>query len=285
MARCDPTDRRRRPTTTGRGSRLWASAWRWRPTPPPRMATSGPSPSAATSPTVEMPRACSFSAVAGPTPHSRSTGSGWRNVELPVGLDEEQPVGLGHAAGHLGQELGAGDPDGDGQPDVGQHLRPQPAGDLDRRPGDPPEAADVEERLVDRQPLDERRGVAEHLEHGLAGVGVGREPGPHDDRVRAQPQRLAPAHGRAHAVRLGLVAGGEHDAAADDDRAAAQARRRHAARRRRRTRRGRRAGCWPRRPRTHVRTAVKPSGLGQRPDRDGVAVRRGDVGRRRSAHR
>ena len=30
-ARCDPIDRRRRPTCTGRGSRLWARACRWRP--------------------------------------------------------------------------------------------------------------------------------------------------------------------------------------------------------------------------------------------------------------
>ena len=86
----------------------------------------------------------------------------------------------------------------------------------------------------------------EHLEHGLAGLGVGRHPGRHDDGVRAQPPGLAPAHGRAHPERLGLVARGQHDAAADDHRPAAQRAGRRAARPTRRTSRGRRAGSSPR---------------------------------------
>ena len=45
-ARCDPIERRRRPTATGRGSRLWASAWRWRPDAGPSIATSAASPQA-----------------------------------------------------------------------------------------------------------------------------------------------------------------------------------------------------------------------------------------------
>ena len=102
--------------------------------------------------------------------------------------------------------------------------RAQPGGDLHRRAGDPPQPADVEERLVDRDPLDERCRVVEHGEHGPAGVGVGLEAGRHDDGAGAQPQRLVAAHRRAHAERLGLVAGREHDAAADDDRPPAQRR-------------------------------------------------------------
>ncbi len=45
-----------------------------------------------------------------------------------------------------------------------------------------------------------------------------------DDRVRAQAARLRAAHRRAHAVRLRLVARGEHDARPDDHRPAAQPR-------------------------------------------------------------
>ena len=90
-----------------------------------------------------------------------------------------------------------------------------------RRCGEP---ADVEERLVDGEALDERRRVVEHREDRLARLGVRRHPRRDDDRVRAQAARLAAAHRRAHAVRLRLVARGEHDPAADDDRPAAQSR-------------------------------------------------------------
>ena len=127
---CEPIERMRRPVTTGRGSRLLASAWRWWPEPRPSIPTSASRGSAATSPTRVMPRAWSFSAVRGPTPHSRSTGSGCRkSSSVPIG-HLEQPVGLADRAGHLGQELGAGDAHADGQPDLGADPPPQLDGDL-----------------------------------------------------------------------------------------------------------------------------------------------------------
>ena len=163
-----------------------------------------------------------------------------------------------------------------GRPTARRTSRAQAGGDLDRGAGDAPQAADVEERLVDRQPLDERRGVVEHLEHRLAGVGVGLEPRRHDDGVGAQPPGLAPAHRRAHAERLGLVAGGEHDAAADDDRPAAQ--RGVVALLDRRVE-GVEVGVQDGRlacPRTHVRTAVKsltpPGGSAVRARPDAMAL-------------
>ena len=110
------------PTCTGRGSRLWASAWRWRPDARPSMATSVASASWATSPTVVIPRSCSLAAVTGPTPQSRSTGERVEEGQLAVGRHHQQAVGLGHAARHLGQELGAGDADGDGQADPLEHV-------------------------------------------------------------------------------------------------------------------------------------------------------------------
>src|SRR5919197_1147633 len=78
--------------------------------------------------------------------------------------------------------------------------------------------ATVVERLVDRQPLDHRGGVVEDLEHGLAGVGVGRHPGRNEYGLRALPPRLGAAHRRPDAARLGLVGGGEHYPHSDDDR-------------------------------------------------------------------
>jgi len=88
---------------------------------------------------------------------------------------------------------------------------------LDRCPRDLGQAAHLEERLVDRQAFDERRGVLEHLEHSFARVDVRGEVRFDDDGPRAQPTRLAAAHRGADTERLGLVARREHDSAADDN--------------------------------------------------------------------
>ena len=93
-ARCDPIEPRRRPTCTRRGSRLWARAWRCRPEPRPSIVTSASSPSSATSPTVAIPRAWSLPAVTTPTPHSRSTASGWRNASSASGGTTSSPSGF-----------------------------------------------------------------------------------------------------------------------------------------------------------------------------------------------
>ena len=114
--------------------------------------------------------------------------------------------------------------DGDGQPDLLPHVAPQGHGDLRRGARDPPQAAHVEEGLVDRQALDQRAGVLEHLEHRLAGLAVGREPGLDREQPRAEPAGLRDPHGGADAEGLRLVAGRQHDAAADRDRPAPQPR-------------------------------------------------------------
>jgi hypothetical protein len=141
--------------------------------------------------------------------------------ELAVGRDEEQPVRFRDGAGDLGEELRARDPDGDRQADLLADSRLQSRRDLERRPGDALHAVDVEERLVDRQPFDERRRILEDTVERLARLRVRAHARPHHDRVRAEPASLAAAHRRAHAVRLRLVARGEHHPAADDHRLAA----------------------------------------------------------------
>ena len=93
-ARCAPIDRRRRATSTGRGSCPTASAWRWRPAAGPRRDTRAGSPSAATSATVRTPRLRSFAAVTSPTPHSSSTDSGCRNASSPPSGTTRRPSGL-----------------------------------------------------------------------------------------------------------------------------------------------------------------------------------------------
>jgi len=63
--------------------------------------------------------------------------------ELASGLHDEQSVRLRDAARHLRQELGAGDADGDRQPDTLAGRTAEPFGDLRCRPGDPLHASHV----------------------------------------------------------------------------------------------------------------------------------------------
>ena len=142
--------------------------------------------------------------------------------QLAVGWHHQEAVGLGHAARHLGQELGAGHPDGDRQPDPLEDVAAQPHGDVAGGAREAPQPADVEEHLVDRQPFDQRGGVVEHLEHRLAGLRVGRHPGLDHDGPRAHPAGLGATHRGAHSVGLGLVAGRQHDPRTDDHRSAPQ---------------------------------------------------------------
>ena len=144
--------------------------------------------------------------------------------QFAVRRDDEQPVGLCHAARHLGEKLRARDTDRDRKSDAGKDVAPQPHGDLDGRAGDPLHPTHVEKRFVDRDPLDERRRVVKHLEHRLARFAVRGHPRRNDDDSRAQPTSLPAAHRGTDPERLGLVARSEHDATADDHRPAAQAR-------------------------------------------------------------
>ncbi|CNG75576.1 Uncharacterised protein [Mycobacterium tuberculosis] len=59
----------------------------------------------ATSPTVVAPNLASFAAVAGPTPHSRRTGSGRRNSASPSGGTTSSPSGLATPLATLARNL------------------------------------------------------------------------------------------------------------------------------------------------------------------------------------
>ena len=61
--------------------------------------------SSATSATVSMPCACSFSAVFAPTPHSRRTGSGCRNASSRSGGTSSSPSGLASWLATLARNL------------------------------------------------------------------------------------------------------------------------------------------------------------------------------------
>ena len=85
---------------------------------------------------------------------------------------------------------------------------------------------EVDEGLVERQRLDQRGELAQHLHDPLARVAVGVEAPAEERGVRTAGARLAARHRRADAVAPGLVRRGGHHAppagAADDDGLAAQ---------------------------------------------------------------
>ena len=112
---CDPIERRRRPTCTGRGSRLCASAWRWRPDARPSIATSTISArprDLADGRDAAIVELCGGHRPDAPEPLDRERVEEGR---LAVGRHDQQTVGLGDPARHLGEELGAGHADGDRQ--------------------------------------------------------------------------------------------------------------------------------------------------------------------------
>jgi hypothetical protein len=163
------------------------------------------------------PEAAELAGGDGPHPPEPLDREAVEKRELELGRHDQQAVGFGHAARDLGEELGSGDADRDREPDALADVEAQPRRDLEGRARDAFQPADVEERLVDRQALHQRRRVVEDREDRLARLRVGRHPGLDHDRVRAQPAGLRTTHCRADAVRLGLVAGREHDPGADDD--------------------------------------------------------------------
>ena len=143
-------------------------------------------------------------------------------LELSVGRDDEQAVGLRDAARNLGEELRARDANGDREADPLAHLAPQARSDLFRRACEPLHSAHVEEGLVDREPLDERCRVLEDPEHLSARLRVRVHPRRDDHGVRAEAARLSAAHRGADAVRLRFVARRQHDPRTDDDRPSSQ---------------------------------------------------------------
>ena len=113
---------------------------------------------AASSPTVCTPSAASLRSVAGPTPHRRRAGSGWRNSSSVPGSTTSRPSGLARSLASLASSLVVATPDRDGEAGVGAHLLAD--GGRERWPGTvqaPAHAGDVEERLVQRDGLDQGR--------------------------------------------------------------------------------------------------------------------------------
>ena len=192
-----------------------------------------------------MPWACSFSAVLAPTPHSRRTGSGCRKASSRSGGTSSSPSGLASWLATLARNLVRAMPTVIGRPTRSRTCARSRAAistgvpDTRRRPDTSRNASSTDQRL------DERRGVAEDLEHRVAGLAstptsaaarrsrAGTVAGPGGRPSRCAPRRPWPRSWRRARRRRRRSPAGR------------AARGRLAARPRRRTSRGRRAG-WPR---------------------------------------
>ena len=223
------------------------------PTPGRASRRASASPSRATSPTVVIPLPWSLSAVTGPTPHSRSTGSGWRKASSPSGGTTSRPSGLATPLATLARNFVRATPTVIGRPDPLEHVAPQPRRDLGRACPRPAAAR-------------RRRGTPRRSRAPRPAASCARTPRTPPCSPRSTPTcgaatTIACGHSR-RACGLPSRCGRRTPAPRSWSRARLRRRRspggraaadRRAARPTRRTRRGRRAGSSPRRSRTYVR--------------------------------
>ena len=138
--------------------------------------------------------------------------------ELGLRVDDNQPVGLGDLRGDLGEVFCAGDADGDGKGQFVAHAPADRRGDLGRRAEEVRAACDVGESLVDRDPLDQRREVAQYPDRGVAEPLVLLEVPADEDQVGAKLSRPPTRHAAVDTEGLRFVGRREHHAAPDCDR-------------------------------------------------------------------
>ena len=176
---------------------------------------------------MRTPYSASTTRVCSPTPHSRRIGSGARNAASSPGGTIDEPVGLAQVGGHLGDELGRRHPDARREADLAAHRLADLPGDRLRGTEEGLAAGHVEERLVDRDLLEQRREPPEDLHDAPALAAVLRAVDGEEGAARAERGRRPERHRGMDAEGTGLVAGSRHHApgprvAPDDDRAAAQ---------------------------------------------------------------
>ena len=114
----------------------------------------------------------------GPDPGNRPDGVGVQEGELVAGNDEDDPgprvepvrsdPGLRGLRRQLGDEFGPADADGTGEPEVVQHPSAQARRDRPTVAEQPVRTGHVEEGLVDRDRLDDRRDVVTDPDEALA---------------------------------------------------------------------------------------------------------------------
>ncbi len=171
---------------------------------------------------VAMPASARRALATGPTPHISSTGRSWRKASSVAGSTTTSPSGLATCEAILARCLVRATPTEMGRPSSSRTRRRIVARDRLGRAEQVRAAGDVGEGLVDRDALDQRGEVAEHVNRRVAEALVLLEVTADEDQLRAELARAPAGHAAADAEGLGLVGRGEHHAAADRDRLAAE---------------------------------------------------------------
>ena len=174
---------------------------------------------------VRTPMRCSGSAVRAPTPQRTVAGNGCRKSSTWAAGTTSMPSGLQRADATLATNLVGATPTLHVSASSRDRALADPFGDHGGAALGADRAGDVEERLVERQRLDQRGDVAQDRHHRCGCLRVGGAVGRTTTAPRAQPQGASHRHRAAHAVPARLVRGRGDNAArsaADDDRLAAQ---------------------------------------------------------------
>ncbi len=147
-----------------------------------------------------------------------------KEIQFGLGIDDHQPVRLGHLGGNFRKVLGAGHTDRDWQAKLRAYSTTYRSGDLSRRAEKVSAPCNVSKGLVDRNPLDERSKIAEHGDGSIAEPLIVVEMSADKDQLRTKLLSPPPRHTAANSKGFCLVGRSEDHASADGDRFSAQRR-------------------------------------------------------------
>jgi hypothetical protein len=128
-----------------------------------------------------------------------------KEFQFGVGIDNHQPVGLGHLRGNFRKMLGARHADRDRQAKLRLYAAPDCPRNFSRRTEKMGAPRDVGKRLVDGNPLDEGREIADYPDGGIAQPLVVAEMAADKCELRTEFPRLPSRHAAADPERLGFV--------------------------------------------------------------------------------
>jgi hypothetical protein len=147
-----------------------------------------------------------------------------KKIELGLGIDDRQPVGLGNLRGDLREMLGARHADRDREPELRPHAASNRLRNFGGRTKEMGAPRDVGKGLVDGNPFDERCEITQHLDRGVAQPLVLREMAADKSELRTELARTPSRHPAVDPEGLGFVRSGKHNPATHGDRPATQRR-------------------------------------------------------------
>src|SRR5262249_8934385 len=147
-----------------------------------------------------------------------------KEIELGLGIDHYQPVGLGHLRGNFCEVLGARHANRDRETQFRPHAAANRCCYFGWRPEEMDRARDIGKSLVHRDPLDDGREITQSLYGGVPEPWVALEPAFEKGELRTKLARQPTRHPAADPESLGLIRSGKHTPAANRNRPATQRR-------------------------------------------------------------